>query len=250
MVRLIFLNLVFFISGALVAQQVVESENISNFKGIISTMLQFRPNAQPSSSGLYGSTIGFSTDTINAPDAGEYSNYHLNGYSEEILMNQVHWQKGTTFPLDFGLGLGQDQGRTITTWYGFLQWTLYESFMHPSLVTRVFYNQAYNFSGVNAHSSGLELAGGYSIFSFLSMFLNIGAHSENISISRLSRNDQLSLIRTAEGSLSKSDVSEHLRYGLQVRLYFPYLNFKIEDHLQNKSSGTQRSPTVSIHLGY
>ena len=235
---------------AVQAQGFVESNQISDFKLILESASQFRPNAQPASTGVFGSLIGVSVDEVVLPTKNPYIEYHFGGRdAERLQFESLHWQKGTSLPLDFGAALGQDSLHGITTWHTFLQWTLYESFKVPSVCARVFYNQIYNFDGLNASTSGVELSGGYSFLGIFSVYMTAGVHSHRQRFNALVRSESLSLVSNYSEIQKADKLHSHMRYGGKVRLYFPFIHIQVEDQYQVRND-IQRSPTFSINIGY
>lgn len=232
------------------AQESLEQSQLIDFKKIIESASQFRPNAQPASTGVFGSLIGISIDEIVLPRKNTFVDYHFGDKeAERIQFESLHWQKGTTLPLDFGAALGQDSLHGMTTWYSFLQWTLYESFKVPSVCARVFYNQIYNFNGLNASNSGLELSGGYSFFGIFSAYLTAGVHSHRQRFNALIRTESLSLVSNFSEIHEAESLQSHLRFGGKVRLYYPFIHIQAENQFQ-ENDAVQRSPTFSINIGY
>lgn len=232
------------------AAESIEPSQLTDFKSVIESASQFRPNAQPASTGVFGSLIGFSIDEILLPGKNPFVDYHFgDSESQRIQFESLHWQKGTTLPLDFGAALGQDSLHGITTWYAFLQWTLYESFKLPSVCARLFYNQIYNFNGLNASTSGLELSGGYSFFGIFSAYLTAGVHSHRQKFNALLRTESLSLVSNYLEVHEAERLQSHFRFGGKVRLYYPFVHVQVENQYQEQG-GIQRSPTLSINIGY
>lgn len=135
--------------------------------------------------GSFGVPLGVALVQLASPDQENRllrQSMKTSTDSESILNPRLVLGKGTDWPIDFGLSLGQVQTSQVQTIAFFTQATVFEAFGLPALSLRGFWASAMGLQNSSVESRALELAMSQGVFGYINAYATGRLEQSDVSL--------------------------------------------------------------------
>jgi hypothetical protein len=154
----------------------------------------------------------------------------LIGYDKEdsyLRNTSLHLHKGTDWPVDLGLAVGNMQGTSIHTLGAYIQATVLEDLGVPSISIRALWSSMYGLKDANVSSAGAEVIISQGMLRYFNFFASARVEQSRVSMS-LDDSEYYGLYHE-DGTWSHNENlnTQSLSGGLRINL-LPDLNTTVE----------------------
>lgn len=170
------------------------------FFDYLAQLNHYSPMEAAGSHGSYGTKLGIGVVNSSWDETSAYHKELLNVESEgqtSTNMAKLFVVKGTSWPMDFGLTLGNVPDTSVSQFGAHMHWAIIQGLGIPSVAVRANYSRILGMTDTSFESRGLDGVISYGLLRFFTFYAGAGGQLNTGRI-HLSRNTELAIVENGE----------------------------------------------------
>lgn len=199
-------------------------KSLNTYLDLLGQLNYFSPTEGAGSRGTYGLGIAAGLQKTPIPRLLKRSMDHSSQLERGIIFPRFSLIKGLSVPVNLGISFSRVDSRSHQ-WVGFIQWTLFEELLWPSLAIRYINSKLTGMHEADIVSQSLEAVLSYGFLRYFNIFYSLNIINHNINF------------RTNREIRRKSHFMYGYGGGIEVTIIPPFtkVSFEVQKSLDNRN---------------